>query len=163
VSSTVLFTFHRAHKVIQVAIKLLSGVHTDPEVLQQVTRVKPSKQEPTIVPLTGINQRLKRETRVWYCLSDKNVMPFFGLCNDLGPSAAMISPLYDNSDMIQYFKKTPGADRQIIVSLTAFGENGVSSLLQITGVAHGLKYLHSKDIVHGDLKPVKPFVVSAMP
>jgi len=75
-------------EVTRVAIKLFSGIHTDPEVLARVT------------------QRLRRETRVWLNLSDPNVVPFLGLCNGLGPSFAMISPLYDNGDVISILPKT---------------------------------------------------------
>lgn len=104
--------------VVRVAIKLLRGVHTDPIILEHTIR------------------RLNRETRVWHTLSHKNIMPFLGLCREIGPSPAMISPLYDNGDVVRYIGNKPQADRQGL----------------IIGVARGLQYLHSKDVVHGDLK-----------
>lgn len=106
------------HDVVRVAIKILRGVHTDPVVLETTKR------------------RLNRETRVWHSLSHMNVMPFLGLCDEIGPSPAMISPLYDNGDVIRYLNNNPQADRLAI----------------IIGVAHGLQYLHAKGVVHGDLK-----------
>jgi serine/threonine protein kinase len=104
--------------VRRVAIKLLRGVHTDDSVLAAITR------------------RLNRETRVWHDLSHANILPFLGVCSDLGPSTAMVSPLCDNGAVLQYLKIKPEADRLNI----------------IIGVARGLKYLHSKNVVHGDLK-----------
>jgi len=101
-----------------VAIKLLRGVHTDPKVLAHTIK------------------RLNRETKVWHALSHKNVTPFLGLCHELGPSPAMISPLYDNSDVGRYLNNNSQADR----------------LALIIGVAHGLQYLHSQNVIHGDLK-----------
>jgi len=63
-------------------------------------------------------------------------MPFLGLCHDVGPSPAMISPLYKNGDVNQYLVQNPQADRQAIV----------------LGVARGLEYLHAQNVIHGDIK-----------
>jgi len=104
---------------IRVAIKLFRRIHTNP------------------ADLTRITKRLRRETRVWLCLSHQNVVPFLGLCDGLGPSFAMISPLYNNGDVQQYFEKNPRADRPPIV----------------IGIARGLCYLHAQHVIHGDLKP----------
>ncbi|KIM73793.1 hypothetical protein PILCRDRAFT_718339 [Piloderma croceum F 1598] len=104
-------------KVVRVAIKLLRGIHTDPKSLAHTIK------------------RLNRETRVWHSLEHKNILPFLGLCREIGPSPAMISPLYDNADVHRYI-----ADRLD------------DRLAVILGVARGLEYLHSKDVIHGDLK-----------
>ncbi|RDB21802.1 Serine/threonine-protein kinase STY17 [Hypsizygus marmoreus] len=103
-----------------VAIKLLRGVHTDPETLEKTTR------------------RIYRESRVWHDLKHDNILPFLGISTsgDLGPSPALISPLCEEGHVIQYLQRHPETDRSKL-------------LLQI---ARGLDYLHSKDIVHGDLK-----------
>ena len=60
-------------------------------------------------------QRLNRETRVWHSLSHPNVMPFLGLCSNIGPSPAMISPLYDNGDVVRYLDGNPQEDRSGLV------------------------------------------------
>jgi hypothetical protein len=52
-------------------------------------------------------QALNRETRVWHSLSHKNVVNFLGLCRDVGPSTAMISPLYDNGHVYRYLANNP--------------------------------------------------------
>jgi len=113
-----LWTDPVTNKVTRVAIKLLTGVHTDPIVLGRV------------------KSRLVRETKVWWCLDHENIVPFLGVCHNLGPSPAMISRLYDNGDVHSYLVKTPAVDRLVIIK----------------GIANGLKYLHSKKVVHGDLK-----------
>jgi len=106
-------------KVVQVAVKMLRGVHNmEPESLEV------------------FNRHLNRETRVWHRLSDSNILPFFGLCYDLDPCPSMISPRYDNGDVLKYLVKKPKEDRLKIV----------------IGVARGLKYLHASDVIHGDLK-----------
>jgi len=106
------------HDVQRVAIKLLRGVHTDRRVLEAITR------------------RLHRETRVWHTLNHPNILSFLGVCRDMGPSPAMVSPLCDNGPVERYLQKNSQADRLVI----------------IIGVARGLEYLHSRDVIHGDLK-----------
>jgi len=106
------------NRVQRVAIKLLRGVHTDRRVLEATRR------------------RLHRETRVWHTLDHPNILSFLGVCHDMGPSPAMVSPLCDNGPVERYLQNNPQADRLVI----------------ITGVARGLEYLHSQIVVHGDLK-----------
>jgi len=103
---------------VRVAIKLLRGVHTDRRILEATTR------------------RMHRETRVWHTLNHPNILSFLGVCRDMGPSPAMVSPLCDNGPVGRYLKANPEADRLAI----------------IIGVACGLEYLHSREVVHGDLK-----------
>src|SRR5882762_9461664 len=79
----------------QVAIKLLRGVHTQKEFLQKAEKVIPLKQRLIIMGSINIGQRIKCESRIWNILSHQNIMPFIGLSSKIGPSLAMISPLYD--------------------------------------------------------------------
>ncbi|KAF7365347.1 TKL/TKL-ccin protein kinase [Mycena venus] len=90
--------------------------------------------------LDDILRRLKREVDVWSRLKHKNVLPFIGLCNDVGPSPALwpflISPFYKFGHIGTYLKKHPSTNRRDL----------------ITGVASGLQYLHGHNIIHGDIK-----------
>jgi serine/threonine protein kinase len=63
----------------------------------------------------NMGQRIKRESRVWNILSHENIMPFMGLCSNIGPSLAMISPLYGNGDVNKYLGVRPEVDRLAIV------------------------------------------------
>ncbi|KXN83012.1 RGS domain-containing serine/threonine-protein kinase A [Leucoagaricus sp. SymC.cos] len=92
--------------------------------------------------ITQTRTYLNREAVVWHKLKHENILPFLGLANDLGrfeSCPAMISPYCERgtiSDYLRSIQPTP----EIRVRL-------------IAGVAAGLEYLHSKDIVHGDIKP----------
>jgi len=83
-----------------------------------------------------VMKRLYRETKVWHSLEHKNVTPFLGLCHDVGPFPAMVSYLCDNGHVNEYLVKNNKADRLEI----------------ITAIARGLQYLHSQNVVHGDVK-----------
>ena len=72
------------------------------------------------LPPIHFKQGLNREVKVWNRLSQKNVVPFLGLCRDVGPSPAMISPLYDNGHVFEYLNENPQVDRLTIVSLGCF-------------------------------------------
>jgi len=80
-----------------------------------------------------IMKHLYHETRIWCTLSHRNVTPFLGLCHEIAALPAMISPLYDNGR--NYLLYHPQADRLAIT----------------IGIARGIKYLHSKNVVHGDI------------
>jgi len=89
-----------------------------------------------------IDRRLNRETHVWAPLTHPNVLSFLGVCRNAEildtviPTPTLISPFCEKGDVAAYLKVTPQANRNKLVR----------------GVAEGLKYLHSKNVVHGDLK-----------
>ncbi|KAF9442315.1 kinase-like protein, partial [Macrolepiota fuliginosa MF-IS2] len=82
---------------------------------------------------------LNREAQAWKDLNHPNILKF--LCFDWKSGRfdlpAFVSPYCENGTVRQYVNDNPKADKLFI----------------ITGVAQGLKYLHEKDVVHGDLKP----------
>jgi len=102
-------------EIVQVAIKVLRGVHTNPTVLAMITR------------------RLNREARVWHSLSHRNIVQLLGLCRDVGSSTAMISHLYHNGDIYQYLANNPKADRLAIIIGIAHG----LQYLHLHDVVHG--------------------------
>jgi len=106
-------------KVIPVAIKFLRGAHINALLLEKITR------------------QLNRETRIWHFLVHPNVVPFLGLCSELGASPAMVSPLYENGDVCAYLEAH---------------KKDVNRLELVVGVARGLEYLHSEGVIHGDIK-----------
>ncbi|KAJ7818301.1 kinase-like domain-containing protein [Mycena olivaceomarginata] len=86
--------------------------------------------------LEDIMRRLRREVDVWSQLKHKNVLPFFGVCEDLAPTPVLISPFYKFGHVGAYLRNHP--------------EMGRKELVQ--GVASGLEFLHANNIIHGDLK-----------
>ncbi|KAF8621360.1 hypothetical protein AX15_007832 [Amanita polypyramis BW_CC] len=83
-----------------------------------------------------IMRRLDREARVWHTLKHPNVLEFMGIARDLGPSVALISPFCANGNISKYIDEVPSANR----------------LRLILDVAKGVEYLHSRDVIHGDIK-----------
>ncbi|KAK7014324.1 glycoside hydrolase family 76 protein [Favolaschia claudopus] len=80
---------------------------------------------------------LYSEALIWRRLDHPNVLPFLGISLDLGPSPALISPLCTSGSVMKYLKENA---------------KDMRDKLQLTiDVAHGLQYLHSEDIVHGNL------------
>ncbi|KAJ6487027.1 kinase-like domain-containing protein, partial [Mycena sanguinolenta] len=84
-----------------------------------------------------------QEAVIWRQLSHPNLLPFFGLYY-LGPRLCLVSPWMENGDIHTFLKRHPcDIDRRIL------------------DVALGLKHLHEKDVVHGDLKTANVFVTSS--
>jgi len=84
-------------------------------------------------------KRLIRESNAWRRLSHKNIQPYYGYCSNLDPSLALISPFCGNGTVMDYIRNT-SADDDIRNKF-------------VTDVASCLAYLHSHEVVHGDLKP----------
>ncbi|KAG1865885.1 kinase-like domain-containing protein, partial [Suillus subalutaceus] len=82
-----------------------------------------------------------RELRVWLKLQHPTIVPLLGIAkvqDSLFP--ALISEWMSSGTLFTYFKEqgTISASTQIKLA---------------RGVADGLEYLHSQDVVHGDLHP----------
>ncbi|KAJ6516345.1 kinase-like domain-containing protein [Mycena sanguinolenta] len=87
-------------------------------------------------------KKLGREALIWRQLSHPNLLPFFGMYM-LENRLCLISPWMDNGDL-KNFLNNPPID--------------IDRVALIVDVAQGLEYLHSKDVVHGDLKTVNILV-----
>ncbi|KAF9645557.1 kinase-like protein [Thelephora ganbajun] len=75
-----------------------------------------------------------KEVTVWKRLNHPNVVPILGAEPDFS-DLCTVSPWMPEGNLLQYLKNYPGADRMSIM----------------IGVADGLSYLHSNDVVHGDM------------
>ncbi|KAG9005044.1 hypothetical protein FRB94_001867 [Tulasnella sp. JGI-2019a] len=80
--------------------------------------------------------RMYREVNIWHRLDHSRIVPLRGYSLDSDGTPCLVSPWFDNGDVLSYLRKHPFADRRRLVRQ----------------VAEGLIYLHSQDVVHGDLK-----------
>ncbi|KAJ6476176.1 kinase-like domain-containing protein [Mycena sanguinolenta] len=87
--------------------------------------------------------RLKfcREALVWRDLHHPHILPFLGIDRDSFPEPyfCMVSPWMEHGTVMSYLK--------------THGASNVDKLLY--EIAQGLQYLHSRNIVHGDLRGVQ--------
>ncbi|KAF9256325.1 kinase-like protein [Marasmius fiardii PR-910] len=81
-----------------------------------------------------------QEAIVWRQMKHPNVLPFLGIYHLENQQICLISPWMEKGNLVQYVRSTP---RESIEHYTL-----------VYDVANGLSYLHSKDIVHADLKGV---------
>ncbi|KAJ7367870.1 kinase-like domain-containing protein [Mycena albidolilacea] len=87
-------------------------------------------------------KKLGREALIWRQFSHPNLLPFFGLyVLDNRPS--LISPWMDNGDLKNFLNNA---------------SSNINRRALIADVAKGLEYLHSNNVVHGDLKTVNIMV-----
>ena len=89
-------------------------------------------------------------------LSHPNVTPFHGVMEGLGPLSAMVSHYCSKGHISQYILDNAQEDRLELVSVFQSFPKALSHTIhfKILGVASGLAYLHSMDVIHGDLKGV---------
>ncbi|KAJ7619319.1 kinase-like domain-containing protein [Roridomyces roridus] len=85
------------------------------------------------------SQRLYREALRWKGLDHPNILPFIGLDTKTFPnSLCMVSPWMEHGTVLQH--------------LNLYSRANVNKLL--FEIAQGIQYLHSRNIVHGDLRGV---------
>ncbi|KAF9452803.1 TKL/TKL-ccin protein kinase [Macrolepiota fuliginosa MF-IS2] len=81
-------------------------------------------------------KRFVREIQVWSKLKNEHILSFYGIVTDQGRHMHMVSPWLENGNVLDYVKQNPEADKMLL----------------IRGAAEGLRYLHSQNIVHGNIK-----------
>ena len=108
-----------------------------------------------------ILQSFARELCVWARLRHTNVVPLLGITVvDRVPSLA--SEWMDNGTVIKFIKAQPGVSRLLLVSFHFDSRVGFGVMClgaQASGIANGLEYIHSRGVVHSDLKGVSPYAV----
>ncbi|KAG8939726.1 hypothetical protein FRC03_006095, partial [Tulasnella sp. 419] len=117
---------------------ILHSEKGDIEVAIKALRIRANNTE-TMTQASSEDRLLKRfyrEIRVWQTLDHPNVVPLLGFTMQPDAIPTLISPWYINSNINQYLKSNPQANR----------------LHLIRDVAKGLDYLHSIPIAHGDIK-----------
>ncbi|TEB23941.1 kinase-like protein [Coprinellus micaceus] len=87
--------------------------------------------------------RLRREYEVWGRAEHRNVLRLEGLlvC-DILPSPGLVSEYKEHGDLLKFMQLKPTFDR----------------LAMARDIACGLQYLHSQNVVHGDLTPLNILV-----
>ncbi|KAG2046357.1 kinase-like protein [Suillus hirtellus] len=84
------------------------------------------------------SKRIHREVHVWIDLEHDHILTFNGIVDGLGPLPALVSPWMENGSLNNYLKQRPDLDK-------------AEKLRMLRQIAAGLKYLHDKGVVHGDL------------
>lgn len=87
-----------------------------------------------------IRPHIVREVRIWATLSHPNILPFLGTniqrVNGRITTIALVSPWMRYGHIRLYLNTHPEAERLVLID----------------GIAAGLQYLHSLNVVHNDLK-----------
>ncbi|ESK89171.1 hypothetical protein Moror_5241 [Moniliophthora roreri MCA 2997] len=110
------------------------AMYRDSEVAVKRIRVFPSTPESDRQKLF---RSFYREAILWRALQHPYVLPFLGVDSDTFPGfVCLVSPWMKNGTIIQHLRKVDGHDVD----------------LRLFEIAQALAYLHSQDIVHGDLR-----------
>ncbi|KAJ7757203.1 kinase-like domain-containing protein [Mycena maculata] len=86
-----------------------------------------------------LTQKLRREVAVWYRLHHPNIIPLLGITYDFGTCLSMVSPWRAKGTLNTYLNSSEPRAHDLG--------------LLLRDVTAGLAYLHSEDIIHGDLHP----------
>ncbi|KAG2342580.1 kinase-like protein [Suillus weaverae] len=93
-----------------------------------------------------INKRIHRELKVWVRLRDSTIVPLLGFAKvDGSVFPALVSEWMSSGTLYEYLKERGTVPAFVKVTLAK-------------GVADGLAYLHSHEVVHGDLHPANVLV-----
>ncbi|KXS12692.1 kinase-like protein, partial [Gonapodya prolifera JEL478] len=86
-------------------------------------------------------KEFNQEARVWYNMTSRRLLPLYGIITT-GTEWRFLSPFMENGDAMSHLAKFQDATERHKMTL---------SLLR--DIAEGMEYLHSRNVVHADLKP----------
>ncbi|KAL0062706.1 hypothetical protein AAF712_010401 [Marasmius tenuissimus] len=99
--------------------------------------------------LKKLSNEYLREGIVWRQAKHSNLLPFLGIYRlEHTGELCLISPWMEKGNLVQFLKATNRED--------------IDYHILVYDVASGLAYLHSKNIVHGDLKGVNILITSSL-
>ncbi|KDQ56134.1 hypothetical protein JAAARDRAFT_321639 [Jaapia argillacea MUCL 33604] len=88
-----------------------------------------------------VHKQFCRESLLWQMLEHPNILPFLGIDKETSqPHLCMVLPWMENGHILQYLKKN---------DIPPSSRLRAQLLLE---VAEGLAYLHSENVVHGDMR-----------
>ncbi|KIJ09637.1 hypothetical protein PAXINDRAFT_17270 [Paxillus involutus ATCC 200175] len=106
---------------------------------QRKVAVKAVRAQRTDTPnLATQEKKLRRELNVWARLQDKNVVELLGVVFGFGVLPSIVCPWFSNGSLSSYLPKHEAMDLSVRQGL-------------LLNIASGLRYLHSRGVVHGDL------------
>lgn len=107
-------------------------------------------------------QNVSSEAAMWQQLSHPNILTFYGIYY-LDNDPCLVYPWMENGNVVQFLReRAPDADCVLLVRLIRFWHwIYYNCFIQSLDVAEGLEYLHSKNIIHGDLKGVSINAIAA--
>jgi len=117
-----------------VVIKVIRGTKPGDEIEQQTPDPGSETSETSS---DRARRRFRREGRLWPQLVHPNVLPCLGCWFDENPDAVpgLVSPFCKSGNAFNYANGKPEARLDLII-----------------GTAKGLEFLHSKGVIHGDMK-----------
>ncbi|EIN08808.1 kinase-like protein [Punctularia strigosozonata HHB-11173 SS5] len=108
-----------------------------------------------------------REAALWRQLDHPNVLPFLGVDETtFSPHYALVSPWMKNGNLVDYVArvKLSSGDVNLLVRHMAViiaGHLAYIATFQLVQTSDGLSYLHSQEIVHGDLRAANILITDA--
>ncbi|KAJ8582534.1 kinase-like protein [Rhizopogon salebrosus TDB-379] len=88
-----------------------------------------------------IQKGIRRELKVWLSLKHSTIVPLLGTARVKSPLLALVSLWMPSGTLSEYLEKQA-------TTITPSARVGL-----VKGIAEGLDYLHTKNVIHGDLHP----------
>ncbi|KAG2099656.1 kinase-like domain-containing protein [Suillus cothurnatus] len=95
-----------------------------------------------------LERAMRQELCLWFRLRHLNIVPLLGVAHVKSPWPALVYPWMPSGTLYIYLEKQ--------ATLSASEKFGL-----VKGVADGLHYLHSNNVIHGDLQPANVLIDSS--
>lgn len=92
-----------------------------------------------------------KEAKCWRAVTHEHVLPLWGIikwCNEM----YLVSPFVHRGSLLAYIESDERADRILMVSPSSTLVQRFLTGLQLQHAAAGLTFVHSKRLIHGDMK-----------